>query len=136
MAWNETHWPADGSLPDYVSEYVDWLIALDKQPATKVQWAREHNRHLSVLARWEKDDRVRREIDRRASDYNMHPAQIQAVLNAVMKAAQAGDMNAAKLYLQHVDKLAPKRVVVEDRRLSDMTDEELQAEMVRLDLVP
>ena len=131
--WNE--WPKDGSLPARVQEYVDWLVSLDRVPSTKKAWAAEHGVSVSSLGNWDRDERVRRAIDERCAELNMSPERIQSVINAVFMAAQRGDMKAAQLYLQHVDRLAPKRTVIEDRRVSSLSDEELRAELARVGLL-
>lgn len=131
--WNE--WPKDGSLPARVQEYVDWLVSLDRVPSTKKAWAAEHGVSVSSLGNWDRDERVRRAIDERCAELNMSPERIQSVINAVFMAAQRGDMKAAQLYLQHVDRLAPKRTVIEDRRVSSLSDEELRAELAGLGLL-
>lgn len=131
--WNQ--WPKDGSLPAVVEEYVEWLVSMERQPSTKRAWAAEHGVSVSSLTNWDRDDRVRRAVDARCSELNMSPERIQSVIDAVFRSAQQGDMKAAQLYLQHVDRLAPKRTIIEDRRVSSLSDEELRAELAGLGLL-
>lgn len=128
------NWPPDGSLPARVQEYVEWLVSPERQPTSKVAWAKEHGTTQQTVHSWEKDDRVIKAIDKQASALNMSPERIQRVMNSVFRAAEGGDMNAAKLYLQHVDRLAPKRIKIEDDRVDTLTDEQLERELVTLGL--
>jgi hypothetical protein len=125
-----TQWPTDGSLPPDVIEFVEWLVSMEKTPSTLRAWASEHGYAERTVYSWKKDRRVRRAIEERCDEVNLSPDRVQEVINAVFKAATQGDMKAAQLYLQHADKLAPKRIVVEDRTLSQLSDEELREQMV------
>lgn len=122
-------WPLDGSLPDHVSAFVDWLIDPQNAPHNRSAWSRENGFARETVNAWLKDKRVRDEIEKRAVDFNMRPDQIQHVIASIYKAACGGDMKAAALYLQHVNQLKPKRVVIEDARVSAMSDDELKAEL-------
>jgi hypothetical protein len=126
-------WPLDGSLPDYVQAYVEWLVTPDwERPAdqkSESAYLRVNHHGTNQGTLWRKDKRVQREIEKRCQELNLSTDRIQEVISAIFKAAKNGDMKAAQLYLQHVDKLAPKRVVIEDARLSEMSDEELRREL-------
>ena len=87
-----------------------------------------------TLRRWKSDPRFVREWDRRAAELNVHPERTQSVVDALYKQAAQGDVKAATLYLQYIDKFTPKRrVLVEDERAaSGLSDDELAAELESL----
>lgn len=121
-------WPG-GKPPQEVHDYVDWLLMPESQrvPATKKAYADAIGRTTTTLLVWEKDDRVKWIIQDKADKLNMSPERVQSVMNALFKKAESGDTAAAKLYLEHVDKIMPRK----ERHagdLAELTDEEL-AEM-------
>ena len=67
--------------------------------------------------------------EQRLAELNVSPDRIQAVVDALWAAASRGDTKAASLYLQYVDRLQPKRVVIEDARVASLSDDELRAEL-------
>ena len=119
-----------GKPPDYVIEYVEWLVTPEamRQPATKAAWAETHGFNRRTLTEWEHDDRVKWAIRDRADSLNMSPERIQGVMNALYNRA-LNETQAAKLYLEHVDKLMP-RDEKPQAGFEDMTDEQL-AELAR-----
>jgi nitrogen regulatory protein PII len=123
-------WPG-GKPPEIVHDYVDWLCTpeADRDPRTKTAWAKEHTVDYSTVKRWDTDDRVKQLITLRANSLNMGPERVQQVMNAIYNKAKGGDMTAAKLYMDHVDKITPRKTGKED--LSDLTAEEL-AELAAL----
>jgi hypothetical protein len=72
-----------------------------------------------------------REWDRRCAELNIHPERTQSVIDALFRQAADGDVKAASLYLQYIDKFTPKRrVVVDDERAaSGLSDLELADEL-------
>lgn len=124
-------WPADGSLPPDVAEFVEWLVSptWERTPKTQVEWARNHDVNAETVSRWKRDPRVKRQLEKRCDELNLSVDRIQEVINSVFKAATQGDMKAATLYLQHADRLAPKRIVIEDRTLAAMSDDELREKL-------
>ena len=136
MRNNTTQWP-NGKPPEIVHEFVDWLLLPEasRQPRTRAAWADEHGYDRSTVYGWEKDDRVRWLIRDKADELNMGPERVQQVMNALYARAAGGDVQAAKLYMEHVDKILPR-----DRRqvtsASELTDEQLLAEAERFGLVP
>ena len=69
--------------------------------------------------------------DRRCAELNIHPERTQSVIDALFRQAADGDVKAASLYLQYIDKFTPKRrVVVDDERAaSGLSDLELADEL-------
>lgn len=119
-------WPRD-HLPEQVEEFIDWLCNPDNRPWNCAQYERDHNLPVRTTQFWKKHPRVRPEIEKRANDLNMSPERAQAVMNAIFAAAVGGDMKAATLYLQHIDKLKPRKIIIQDERIESLTDEQLQA---------
>jgi len=116
-----------GKPPDYVLEYVEWLVTPEqlRQPRTKAAWAEEHGFNRKTLTDWEHDDRVRWAIRDRADSLNMSPERVQEVMNALFNKAKAGDVQASKLYLDHVDKIMPREGTAGKGGYEDMSDEQL-----------
>ncbi|MEC8995056.1 MAG: phBC6A51 family helix-turn-helix protein [Pseudomonadota bacterium] len=118
-------------MPSDWSEFLDWLLSEDRVPATQKEWAADRGLHERTVRRWKADPRFTREWDRRAAELNVHPERTQSVVDALYKQAAQGDVKAATLYLQYIDKFTPKRrVLVDDERdASGMSDVELAAEL-------
>ena len=118
-------------MPSDWSEFLDWLLSEDRVPATQKEWAADRGLHERPVRRWKADPRFTREWDRRAAELNVHPERTQSVVDALYKQAAQGDVKAATLYLQYIDKYTPKRrVLVDDERhASGMSDVELAAEL-------
>jgi len=118
-------------MPSDWSEFLDWLLSEDRVPATQKEWAADRGLHERTVRRWKADPRFTREWDRRAAELNVHPERTQSVVDALYKQAAQGDVKAATLYLQYIDKYTPKRrVLVDDERhASGMSDVELAAEL-------
>lgn len=125
MRGSANAWPG-GKPPEHVIAYVDWLVTPEamREPKTKTAWAAEHGFNAKTLNMWEHDDRVRWAIRDRADALNMSPERIQEVMNALYRKAASGDVQAAKLYMEHVDKIMP-RETPGGGGFEDMSDEEL-----------
>ena len=121
-------------MPSDWSEFLDWLLSEVREPGTQQEWAVENGVNERTVRRWKDNSRFIREWDRRAAELNVHPERTQAVVDALFKQAADGDVKAATLYLQYIDKFTPKRrVVVDDERdASGMSDAELAAELEQL----
>jgi hypothetical protein len=116
-----------GKVPPLVLDYVEWLVMPEqmRDPKTKVAWAEQAGVNRRTLNEWENDDRVKWAIRDRADALNMSPDRVQAVMNALWKKAEGGDVQAAKLYLEHVDKIMPREPKGAGG-YEDMTDEQLE----------
>lgn len=125
--WQPGAWPG-GKPPDYVVEYIEWLVTPEamRKPATKTAWAAEHGFSPRTLTDWDHDDRVKWQIRERADALNMSPERVQAVMNALYRKAETGDVQAAKLYMDHVDKIMPREHEAQ-KGFESMSDEELAA---------
>jgi len=121
-------------MPDDWARYLDWLLDEGRVPSTSVAWAEENGYNDRTVRRWKADPRFIREWDRRAAELNVHPERTQGVVDALHRAAVAGDVKAASLYLQYIEKFTPKRrlVVDDDRDVGSLSDAELSAELAQL----
>jgi hypothetical protein len=113
-----------------IPEYVEWYVDPNRVGSMR-QWAENHDVPFYTVTSWTyKSASVRAMIESRLADYNTSPERVQAIADAMWKAAESGDTKAAALYLQFVERLAPKRIIIEDSR--SMTDAELDAELAKL----
>ncbi len=118
-------------MPDKWKAYLDWLLSEGREPATTREWAIQNDVNERTVRRWKNDSRFIREWDRRAAELNVHPERTQSVIDALHAAAVQGDVKAASLYLQYIEKFTPKRRLVldDDREVSGLSDSELHAEL-------
>ena len=97
--------------------------------------------HEDSLRRIKRDARFIKEWDRRAAELNINPERVQSVIDSLWQRASDGDVKAANLYLQYIEKFTPRRrVLVEDERdIAAFSDEELasalEAEVIELRMV-
>lgn len=108
--------------------YLDWVArpSIERQPPTKQAKALELNVDPSTLWQWEQTPWYREELERRLQNRNVGPERLQEVMDSLWKEAKSGDVSAAKLYLQYVQEMGGNQNRLEDRAVSEMTDEELQ----------
>ena len=126
-------------MPDLWKELLEWLLqGPERSPRTQREWAKDHEIHEDSIRRIKRDHRFIREWDRRAAELNINPERVQSVIDALWQQAAGGDVKAASLYLQYIDKFTPKRKVAveDDRDAALFSDEELaaalEAELVNL----
>ena len=118
-------------VPDLWDEHIDWLLAGQPSPRTVQEWAGQHGLHPDTVSRWKRHPDFIRRWEAKAQKLNISPERTQAVADAMFEQAVAGDVKAAALYLQFVEKLTPtKRVIVEDGGLEGKSDAEIEA-MIR-----
>ena len=121
-------------MTDKWKKYLDWLLSESRVPSTTRLWAVENDVNERTVRRWKTDPRFIREWDRRATELNVHPERTQGVVDALHAAAVEGDVKAASLYLQYIEKFTPKRRLVldDDREVAGLSDAELHAELESL----
>lgn len=131
--WNWDNQSNSWLMPDLQSQFLDWLLTDPKDPATRVAWAHENGVHPDSAKRWKRDKRFQEEWDRRAREKNISVDRVQSVVDSLHKAAVNGDVKAANLYLQYIDRFTPKRIVRnEDAETKGLSDEDLLAELQSL----
>jgi hypothetical protein len=113
---------------------LDWLLqGPQRDPKHQYEWADLNGVHEDSLRRIKRDPRFMKEWDRRAAELNIHPERTQTVIDALFAQAADGDVKAASLYLQYIEKFTPKRrLVVEDKDASSLSDLELAEELEAL----
>ena len=122
-------------MPDSWQAFLDWkLQGPDRDPKHQYEWARENGVHEDSVRRWKRDPRFIREWDRRAAELNIHPERTQGVIDSLHLAAVGGDVKAASLYLQYIEKFTPKRrlIVDDERDAAGLSDNELADELAGL----
>ena len=129
-------------MPKNWQKLLDWLLqGAEREPRTQRDWAAENKIHEDSIRRIKRDPRFIKEWDRRTAELNINPERVQSVIDSLWQRASDGDVKAASLYLQYIDKFTPKRkVVVDDERdIQGYSDEELaealEAEVINLRMV-
>ena len=118
-------------MPKSWQNLLDWLLqGPDRDPRTQYEWAAENGVHEDSIRRIKRDQRFAKEWDRRCAELNIHPERTQSVIDSLHAQAVGGSVQAASLYLQYVEKFTPKRrVLVDDREASGLSDVELADEL-------
>lgn len=109
-------------------QYLDWLCTApsERNPASKQGFADHLGVDVSTLRRWEKKDVFAKEWEQRSRAFQGSPERTQNVLDTLHARALDGDVRAAQLWLQAMDKMAPAQVEVKtDRKAAQLSDEEL-----------
>lgn len=120
-------------MPEIQSQFLDWLLSDPKDPATKNLWCELNGVHPDTPKRWKRDKRFNEEWDKRAREKNISVDRVQSVVDSLHNAAINGDVKAASLYLQYIDRFTPKRIVRnEDADTKALSDEDLLAELRQL----
>lgn len=121
-------------MPEKQSRFLDWLLtpAADREHQYIKDWCAANGVDSHTPADWKRDRRFRREWEDRANAKNIGVERMQNVIDTLYEAAVDGDVQAAKLYIQEVEKLRPPRQVEADRDIEHLSDEELEAEIMEL----
>ena len=109
-------------------KYLDWLCTApsERHPATKQGFADALGVDVTTVRRWEKKDVFVKQWELRARTVQGSPERTQSVLDTLHARALDGDVRAAQLWLQAMDKMAPAQVEVKtDRQAAQLSDEEL-----------
>tara|TARA_B100000586_G_scaffold20362_1_gene13480 strand:+ start:536 stop:988 length:453 start_codon:yes stop_codon:yes gene_type:complete len=118
-------------MPELWKNFLEWLLlGPEREPGIQKEWAALNGVHEDSLRRWKRDPRFRREWEARAAELNIHVERVQTVIDAVYREAAQGDVKAASLYLQYIDKFTPKRtLVVDEAEAAALSDDALVAEL-------
>ena len=137
---SDSHWVVDeetGRLlpPLRIRRFLEWFID-PRRPVgeTISQWADANGVDHVNVRKWLQDPRFRDLLDERCGELNVRADRTQAVIEAMWLRAVAGNVEAAKLYLTYVGKMTQR---VEHHHTVDvrtMSNEQLQAELARLQL--
>jgi hypothetical protein len=112
--------------------YIEFLCDPDR--GTKRKFSKDHGVNVTTMRYWEQQQpRFRKALQMRMDELNLSPDRTQQVLNNMFRLASTGSdtaaVNAAKTYLQHIERLAPDRKPIEDRKISQLTKEELRQQL-------
>lgn len=113
-------------MPEKWDAFLDWLVTFPRDPEHQYQWAEQNGIHEDSLRRIKRDPRFVAEWEKRAATTNASVERVNNVVAALYEQAQKGDVKAASLYLQYVEKFTPKRRVETTETVArSMSDEEL-----------
>lgn len=112
-------------------EYLEWLLD-PNHTGNKKEWARAHDVNEGTPRTWELKQTFIDARNQRLNELNINPMRVQLIIDALFAKASAGDVQAAKLVLDYLNKINPVRPQVEDRAVSEMTDEELNQKLEEL----
>jgi len=123
-------------LPAQQLEYIEWLVD-PHRVGTHKAWAEAHGLNDSTLRVWKKNPIFKRHLQKRLDELNINPLRIQQVLDNLFEIASgkkggttgAEQNAAAKTLLQYAERLEPARKPIEDRKLKDLSDEDLAREL-------
>jgi len=112
---------------------MDWLCTppSERVPRAKTQLAAELKVSTRTLENWSQDQQFRTSWDRRSQDIIGDPDRAHHVLDALYQTAidprNRGQVSAAKLYLEAVKAIQPKRVELTLKKPGELSEEELDA---------
>jgi hypothetical protein len=119
--------------PANVRNFLRWWVEERRVGETFHEYARKHGLKPTVVRGWLRDERVQDVLERMLYRSNAGPVRVQEVIDMLYRRATTlEDVQAAKLYLQHVDKLVTRTqvdVVVTDART--LSDDDLRRELTR-----
>jgi len=128
--WDWDNQTNSWAMPKIQSDFLDWLLSDPKEPATRTLWAEQNGVHVDSTKRWKRDKRFAEEWERRAREKNISVDRVQSVVDSLHNAAVNGDVKAASLYLQYIDRFTPKRIIrTEDADTKALSDEDLLNEL-------
>lgn len=118
---------ADGHLElPLWPEFFDWFFGEPRIPKTQQEWAVQHDLHPDTITRWKRDPDFRDLWERRAREQNISVERVQGVVDSLYASAKQGDVKAASLFLQYIDKFTPKKaIVVESPSTAALSDDDL-----------
>lgn len=119
--------------PELQSQFIDWLLGdADTELQTQRAWCQFHGINERTVRDWKKDPRFRAEWERRAAQKNVSPERMQNVLDTLYRVAtEQGDVAAAKLYIEQVNRLLPPKKIEDEGDYAALSDEELVAALQR-----
>lgn len=120
----------DSILEPRQEQFLNWLMtpAGHRDPSSQEKFAAQIGVDETTLRRWKKKPAFKMEWERRVNDLQQSPERTQKLLDTLYERAMGGDNNAAKLYLQATNRLAPTQVQIEhSNKPSEISDAELDA---------
>jgi hypothetical protein len=127
-----TAWTVDNP-PDHIAQFVNFYV--HERPSgcwTERQVAEATGWSVFTVRKRLRDERVLVLLESALRKSNGGPTKVQAVLDMLhQRAVVLEDVKAAHLYLQAVDRLAPRRVEVTHTDASGLSNEQLASELTR-----
>lgn len=118
--------------PKRIRDFVTWYVWLRETGRGAKDYALWNGTNENTISRWIRDPRVVTLIETGLKASNAGPERVQTVLDMLhRKATTQDDVQAARLYLETVDRLSPRRVEVTVRDARSLSDEELRVELRR-----
>lgn len=118
------------SLTKIQEEYLEWLLLpeIGRIPATKKEWAEQHDIHYNTPTNWEKSkvfqERWKEGIDGMAQS----PERTQRLLDSLYDKGLGGDVKAAQLYLTATGQMPQNQTLnIKHESAKALTDEELES---------
>lgn len=110
--------------------YLDWLVTPtdQRQPSTQSAFSKQHQVSENTLRAWKKDLGFQEHWNRRLAELQIDPERVDQVMGAIYTKAANGDMKAAAMYLEVVERYRPSsaEVLQEPRKaLQELSDDEL-----------
>jgi hypothetical protein len=117
--------------PPLVAQFIEWYCHEREVGETFQAWAEQAGVRKLTVQRWLQDDRVLALLEVKLRKLNGGVVKVQEVLETLHRLAVAGDVKAARTYLEAVDRMAPRRheVTITDAR--NLSNEQLKAELQR-----
>lgn len=111
-------------------EYLAWLLVVpaERQPASKVEFAKHIGVTPPTLYTWEKKQVFRDKWKDSVDVLQMSPERTSDLLNALYRSGIQGDTKAAQLYLTATNRMAPPTLTIQPgQRAAELSDDELDA---------
>lgn len=118
-----------GGLDDRHRAFIEFLLDPNPQRMSLNAYAREIGVARGTLDNWRRAIPFRRALEARAAELNVDPVRVQDVVEALWRNARNGDVRSAELYLRYVDRLMPQKVVIVDKGVAGLSDDELDEQL-------
>lgn len=115
--------------PAAIRDFVEWYAWSRAVGDTYSAYARDTGLTLTTVFRWMRDPRVVELLETELRKTNAGPHKVQQVLDRLHVDAVAGNVSAARLYLETVDRLSPRKVEITVRDARDLSNDELKREL-------
>lgn len=108
--------------------FLEFLLDPDSNKGSQNKWCRDNGVPERTACWWKKQPLFRETWEKRSYEIYGGPDRVNKVIEALHQKAINGDVRAAQLYLQYVDKFTPKtEITTPTKTLEELSDEELAA---------
>lgn len=104
--------------------YLEWFVSPNRE-GSKEGWAKAHATSYQTIRKWENTAWFRDAADRKLTELNVTPDRVQEMMESIHRAGKAGDVAAAKYYMEWVRSVRPA-AKLEEASIEALTDEELE----------